>query len=169
MFFVMQNFNQKVGYQSGVFAVYKELGLPVVPSALNAGSVWPLGYFDDKKPGKVVIKILEPIKAGMDKRTFLATWAAFSFKFFFTQGGKAFYIAIATAVFSPGITGKQLDTIEKFDDRLTAKLFYTKSSTCGISSVITTTTSFFSCHIKMPIPCKKKNFGKKAFLAKKKI
>lgn len=62
---------EKVGYKRGILLLYKSLKLPVIPIALNAGEVWPIGYFSAKKPGKVVIHILDPIPVGLDDKNFL--------------------------------------------------------------------------------------------------
>lgn len=57
-------------YKPGVAALYKALGYPVVPAALNSGKCWPRkGY--DFKPGTITFEYLEPIPAGLDKRVFL--------------------------------------------------------------------------------------------------
>lgn len=53
-------------YKSGVAALYKELGLPIVPMAVNSGLFWPKGAFI-KKPGTVTIEFLPPIPPGLGR------------------------------------------------------------------------------------------------------
>lgn len=58
-------------YKPGIAALYRDLNLPVTPVALNTGLVWkPSGIM--RKPGKVVIKILPPIPAGLKRDEFMA-------------------------------------------------------------------------------------------------
>lgn len=58
-------------YHPGVFALYKALGLPVVPVALNSGQFWARESFM-KYPGVVDVRVLEPIPAGLDRKSFMA-------------------------------------------------------------------------------------------------
>jgi 1-acyl-sn-glycerol-3-phosphate acyltransferase len=60
-----------VGYKRGILLLYRNLKLPVIPIALNAGSIWPVGYFSNKNTGKVIIDILKPIPEGLDSNEFL--------------------------------------------------------------------------------------------------
>lgn len=57
-------------YKVGVFAMYKELAVPCVPVATNAGLCWP-GKGLRLKPGHVVLEILEPLQAGLDRTDFM--------------------------------------------------------------------------------------------------
>lgn len=58
-------------YKPGIAALYKDLGLPVIPIALNTGLVWrPNGIM--RNPGNVTIKILPPIPAGLPRDEFMA-------------------------------------------------------------------------------------------------
>ena len=57
-------------YFPGIKALYSSSDAPVVPIALNSGVCWPGKKFV-MKPGLVTIKILEPIKPGMDKDKFM--------------------------------------------------------------------------------------------------
>lgn len=57
-------------YHPGVAGLYAQLGLPVVPIALNSGLFWPRRSFL-KRPGTITLEILEPIPPGLDRRTFL--------------------------------------------------------------------------------------------------
>lgn len=58
-------------YQPGIALLYKGLGLPTVPVALNSGLYWPRRSFV-KHPGTIVVEFLPPIEAGLDSRSFLA-------------------------------------------------------------------------------------------------
>jgi 1-acyl-sn-glycerol-3-phosphate acyltransferase len=57
---------RKESYKPGVAALYRELGLPIVPMALNSGLFWPKGSFM-KKPGMVTIEFLPPIPPGLPR------------------------------------------------------------------------------------------------------
>lgn len=61
---------QKAPYHPGVAALYGDLGLPVVPMALDTGHVWPRRSLI-KHPGRATLAFLEPIPPGMPKRAFL--------------------------------------------------------------------------------------------------
>jgi 1-acyl-sn-glycerol-3-phosphate acyltransferase len=54
-------------YQPGIAALYSQLGLPIVPVALNSGLFWPRNSYM-KKPGRVMVEILPPIPPGQDRR-----------------------------------------------------------------------------------------------------
>lgn len=56
-------------YKSGVLALYDGLERPCVPVALNSGMFWPRGTFL-KRPGTIVVEILEPIPAGLPRAKF---------------------------------------------------------------------------------------------------
>jgi 1-acyl-sn-glycerol-3-phosphate acyltransferase len=58
-------------YKPGVAALYKELGIPVVPVALNSGLYWGKRAFL-KRPGTIVVEFLQPIPPGLDRRAFMA-------------------------------------------------------------------------------------------------
>jgi 1-acyl-sn-glycerol-3-phosphate acyltransferase len=58
-------------YQTGIALLYRSLGVPVVPVALNSGLYWPRKSFLHY-PGTIVVEFLPPIPAGLDSRTFLA-------------------------------------------------------------------------------------------------
>jgi len=58
-------------YQPGVAALYKQLDVPMVPIALNSGLYWGRRTFM-KWPGKVLVQILPPIPAGIDRRKVMA-------------------------------------------------------------------------------------------------
>jgi 1-acyl-sn-glycerol-3-phosphate acyltransferase len=58
-------------YQPGVAALYGQLGLPVVPVALNSGLFWRRRSFL-KRPGTITLEFLPPIAPGLPRKTFLA-------------------------------------------------------------------------------------------------
>ena len=58
-------------YHPGVAALYTQLGLPVVPVAVNSGLFWPRRSFL-KRPGRIVVEALAPLPPGLERRTFLA-------------------------------------------------------------------------------------------------
>ncbi|MHA1536153.1 MAG: lysophospholipid acyltransferase family protein [Alphaproteobacteria bacterium] len=58
-------------YHPGIAALYRELGLPVVPVALNSGVFWGRRSFV-KSPGTIVFEFLEPIEPGLQRRAFMA-------------------------------------------------------------------------------------------------
>lgn len=53
-------------FQSGLAALYGDLGLPLVPVALNSGLFWPRRSFR-KNPGIMVIEYLPPIPPGLSR------------------------------------------------------------------------------------------------------
>ena len=54
----------------GIFFIQKEVKLPVYPVAIASGHVWGKNSFY-KKPGKIVLEILDPIPYGLNKKTFI--------------------------------------------------------------------------------------------------
>ena len=56
-------------YKYGITALYKELGVPCLPVAVNTGYFWPRRKFL-RYPGKMVIEFLKPIEPGMDPDDF---------------------------------------------------------------------------------------------------
>jgi 1-acyl-sn-glycerol-3-phosphate acyltransferase len=57
-------------YRTGVFHMYRDFGMPVVPQATNLGLFWPQeGYA--KHPGTAVIEFLEPIPTGLERHEFM--------------------------------------------------------------------------------------------------
>ena len=54
-------------YQPGVAALYRELGVPMVPAAVNSGLYWGRRAFL-KRPGRIVLQFLEPIPPGLPRR-----------------------------------------------------------------------------------------------------
>jgi 1-acyl-sn-glycerol-3-phosphate acyltransferase len=58
-------------YHPGVAALYTQLGLPVVPLAVNSGLFWPRRSFL-KRPGRIVVEALAPLPPGLERKAFLA-------------------------------------------------------------------------------------------------
>lgn len=58
-------------YQPGVAALYRQLGLPLVPVAVNSGVFWGRRHFA-KRPGRITIEILPPIPPGGERRAVMA-------------------------------------------------------------------------------------------------
>jgi 1-acyl-sn-glycerol-3-phosphate acyltransferase len=54
-----------------VAALYGQLGLPVVPVALNSGLFWRRRSFL-KRPGTITLEFLPPIAPGLPRKIFLA-------------------------------------------------------------------------------------------------
>jgi len=58
-------------YQVGTAALYRQLGLPVVPVALNSGLFWGRRRFV-KRPGLIDVEILPAIPPGLSREDFMA-------------------------------------------------------------------------------------------------
>ena len=58
-------------YQPGVYALYRRLGLKLVPVAVNSGLYWGRRHFT-KRPGRIVVAILPPIAPGGERRAVMA-------------------------------------------------------------------------------------------------
>ena len=58
-------------YHPGVAALYGQLGLPVVPVALNSGLFWGRRRFT-KRSGTITLEFLPAIPPGLPRKTFLA-------------------------------------------------------------------------------------------------
>lgn len=61
---------EKFRYRSGVWHMYRDFNMPVVPLATNLGLFWP-GEAYAKYPGTATLEFLEPIPTGLDKAEFL--------------------------------------------------------------------------------------------------
>jgi 1-acyl-sn-glycerol-3-phosphate acyltransferase len=61
----------RLPFQPGVAALYSQLGLPIVPVALNSGLFWGRQAFL-KRPGRIVVEILPAIPPGLDRRVAMA-------------------------------------------------------------------------------------------------
>lgn len=59
-------------YQVGTAALYRQLGVPVVPVALNSGLFWGRRKFI-KRPGVIDVEILQAIPPGLSRDTFMTT------------------------------------------------------------------------------------------------
>lgn len=81
-------------HQPGVALLYRALGLPCIPVALNSGLFWPRRSFR-KYPGTIVVEFLPPIPPGLDSRTFLARLEAA------IEGGSDRLLAEAAAAANP--------------------------------------------------------------------
>jgi 1-acyl-sn-glycerol-3-phosphate acyltransferase len=58
-------------YKYGVAHLYAETGVPCLPIALNSGLFWARRSLI-RKPGTVVVEILDPIMPGLDPKDFLS-------------------------------------------------------------------------------------------------
>jgi 1-acyl-sn-glycerol-3-phosphate acyltransferase len=56
---------ERPALRAGFAGLYKVLGLPVVPVALDSGTVWPKGFV--KQPGIVTLKVGETIPPGLPR------------------------------------------------------------------------------------------------------
>jgi 1-acyl-sn-glycerol-3-phosphate acyltransferase len=59
-------------YRLGIWALYSQHNVPVVPAATNLGHYWEQTSFR-KKPGRAVVEFLEPIQPGLSKAEFMET------------------------------------------------------------------------------------------------
>lgn len=59
-------------YQIGTAALYRQLGVPVVPMALNSGLFWGRRKWV-KRPGVITLEILPPIPPGLSRDAFMTT------------------------------------------------------------------------------------------------
>ena len=62
---------EKFRYRSGVWHMYRDFDMPVVPLATNLGLFWPQEAFH-KTPGTATLEFLDPIPTGLDREEFLA-------------------------------------------------------------------------------------------------
>lgn len=61
----------KEPYQPGIAGLYTQLGVPVVPVALNSGVFWGRRQFE-KRQGTVTLEFLPPIPPGLGRARFMA-------------------------------------------------------------------------------------------------
>ncbi|MEM6711898.1 MAG: lysophospholipid acyltransferase family protein [Pseudomonadota bacterium] len=59
-------------YKPGAAHLYRQLGVPVVPAAINSGLFWPRRQFA-RYPGTIVVSILPAIPPGLESRDMLVT------------------------------------------------------------------------------------------------
>jgi 1-acyl-sn-glycerol-3-phosphate acyltransferase len=57
-------------YHPGVAGLYRHLGIPVVPAALDSGLLWPRNSLL-KRPGEVTFRFLPPIAPGLDRKALM--------------------------------------------------------------------------------------------------
>jgi 1-acyl-sn-glycerol-3-phosphate acyltransferase len=62
---------ERFRYRTGVFHMYRDFDMPVVPQATNLGCFWPQEAYR-KHPGTAIIEFLEPIPTGLGKEEFLS-------------------------------------------------------------------------------------------------
>jgi 1-acyl-sn-glycerol-3-phosphate acyltransferase len=62
-------------YRVGIAALYRQLGVPVVPVALNSGLFWGRRRFV-KQAGVIDVEVLPAIAPGLDRSRFMATLQA---------------------------------------------------------------------------------------------
>jgi 1-acyl-sn-glycerol-3-phosphate acyltransferase len=62
---------EKFRYRSGVWHMYRDFDMPVVPLATNLGLFWPQEE-SRKTPGTATLEFLDPIPTGLGKEEFLA-------------------------------------------------------------------------------------------------
>jgi 1-acyl-sn-glycerol-3-phosphate acyltransferase len=62
---------ERFRYRAGVFHMYRDFNLPVVPVATNLGLFWPQQDFE-KHPGRATVEFLDPIEPGLDRGEFMA-------------------------------------------------------------------------------------------------
>jgi 1-acyl-sn-glycerol-3-phosphate acyltransferase len=58
-------------YHIGIAALYRQLGVPVVPVALNSGVFWGRRQFV-KRAGLIDVEVQPPIPPGLDRKRFMA-------------------------------------------------------------------------------------------------
>ena len=58
-------------YRTGIVLLYNALDVPCIPIALNSGMFWPRRTWH-RKPGKVVVEILDPIPPGLPRAEFMS-------------------------------------------------------------------------------------------------
>ena len=61
---------EKYRYRSGVWHMYRDFDMPVVPLATNLGLFWPEEKYE-KHPGTATLEFLDPIPPGLPKGEFL--------------------------------------------------------------------------------------------------
>ena len=57
-------------YHQGIYALYKDLQIPVIPVALNAGAFWPRREFF-KRPGTIDLVFMPPIDPFLSREEFM--------------------------------------------------------------------------------------------------
>ncbi len=62
---------ERFRYRTGVFHLYRDFDLAIVPVATNLGLFWPQQDFS-KRPGTATVEFLDPIPRGLDRRDLMA-------------------------------------------------------------------------------------------------
>jgi 1-acyl-sn-glycerol-3-phosphate acyltransferase len=62
---------EKFRYRTGVYYMYRDFGMPVVPVATNLGLRWPQQDFK-KHPGVATVEFLDPIPLDLERDDFMA-------------------------------------------------------------------------------------------------
>jgi 1-acyl-sn-glycerol-3-phosphate acyltransferase len=62
---------ERFRYRTGVFHMYRDFNLPVVPVATNLGLFWQQQAWT-KNPGQATVEFLDPIPPGLDRHAFMA-------------------------------------------------------------------------------------------------
>ncbi|MDR1365203.1 MAG: 1-acyl-sn-glycerol-3-phosphate acyltransferase [Holosporales bacterium] len=62
-------------YKSGIYAIYKATGAPVVPVKVNSGLCWPHKSFR-KAPGTIALDFKDTITPGLERAEFFAEFEA---------------------------------------------------------------------------------------------
>ncbi len=62
---------ERFRYRTGVFHMYRDFDMPVVPVATNLGLFWRQQDFR-KTPGTATVEFLDPIPTGLDRHEFMA-------------------------------------------------------------------------------------------------
>jgi 1-acyl-sn-glycerol-3-phosphate acyltransferase len=63
--------DEHVEYKSGIYAIYRKLGIPVIPAHVDSGKHWPRNAFR-KIPGTIHLDFKPPIQPGLSKEEFFA-------------------------------------------------------------------------------------------------
>ena len=61
---------ERFRYRTGVFHMYRDFDMPVVPVATNLGLFWPQQDFK-KNPGTATVEFLDPIPTGLGRQDFM--------------------------------------------------------------------------------------------------
>ncbi|MDR2074783.1 MAG: 1-acyl-sn-glycerol-3-phosphate acyltransferase [Holosporales bacterium] len=69
--------NGETEFKSGIYAMYKYLKVPVVPTHVNSGKYWPRRSFA-KNPGTIHLSFKEPIPPGLSKEEFTERFKTFA-------------------------------------------------------------------------------------------
>ena len=65
-----QGNDRGLSYRSGIYYLYRDLGLPVTPVATSVGLLWNRRDWR-KKPGRAAVEFLPAIETGLDKESFM--------------------------------------------------------------------------------------------------